>query len=99
MHTPQGNVVITGDLRLRHENGVPTEKEQEVWGKIGKEDNLLFIADGVLTSRFNNYHLWFWKKIKIVYALSSLLTDTLTTSAASRFFFRASATHLSTLAR
>ena len=51
MHTPQGNVVITGDLRLRHENGVPTEKEQEVWGKIGKEDNLLFIADSTNAER------------------------------------------------
>ncbi len=51
MHTPQGNVVITGDLRLRHEDGVPIEKEREVWGKLGKEDNLLFIADSTNAER------------------------------------------------
>lgn len=45
IETPYGNVLLSGDLRLNHKDGVPVEEEQEVWGKIGKENNLLFIAD------------------------------------------------------
>lgn len=45
IHTPQGNVVVTGDLKLDHDNGVPAEHEAKKWGAIGKENNLLFIAD------------------------------------------------------
>lgn len=43
--TPQGNVVITGDLKLEHENGVPSEREQKTWGALSKEKNIMFIAD------------------------------------------------------
>jgi len=45
LETPQGNVVITGDLKLDHDDGVPTEKEQKVWGELGKDKNIFFIAD------------------------------------------------------
>ncbi len=45
IRTPQGNVVITGDLRLEHDGGEPSEREHATWEKIGKEDNLFFIAD------------------------------------------------------
>jgi len=40
LETPQGNVVITGDLKLDHDDGIPSEKEQRVWGEIGKDKNL-----------------------------------------------------------
>lgn len=43
--TPYGNIVITGDLKLEHENGIPVESEVERWSRIGKEKNLLFIGD------------------------------------------------------
>jgi ribonuclease J len=43
--TKQGNIVISGDLRLDHVDGEPTDVEKEVWGNIGKQDNLLFIGD------------------------------------------------------
>jgi ribonuclease J len=43
--TKHGNVVISGDLRLEHQDGVPTEKEFKHWGKVGADKNLLFIAD------------------------------------------------------
>ena len=43
--TKHGNVVISGDLRLEHEDGIPTEKEKKNWGALGKDKNLLFIAD------------------------------------------------------
>ena len=43
--TPQGNVVITGDLKLDHVDTVPTDKEKKVWGDLAKDNNLFFIAD------------------------------------------------------
>jgi ribonuclease J len=45
VETPQGNVVITGDLKLDHDNGTPTEREVKTWGDIGKDKNIFFIAD------------------------------------------------------
>src|SRR3989339_576877 len=45
IETPFGNVVITGDLKLEHVDGIPTEKEERNWGDIGKENNILLIAD------------------------------------------------------
>ncbi len=45
IQTPWGNVVATGDLKLDHENGIPTDAEQKKWSELGKDNNLLFIAD------------------------------------------------------
>lgn len=45
IRTPHGNVVVTGDLKLEHADGIPSEREQKTWGEISKEDNLFFIAD------------------------------------------------------
>lgn len=45
LSTPQGNVVVSGDLKLDHDDGIPTEKEKKVWGDLGKEKNIFFIAD------------------------------------------------------
>ncbi len=43
--TEYGNIVISGDLKLDHENGEATDAEKKTWGHIGSQDNLLFIAD------------------------------------------------------
>jgi len=43
--TPYGNVVISGDLRLDHVKGEPTDAEKKTWGEVGKQNNLLFISD------------------------------------------------------
>lgn len=51
IETKYGNIVITGDLKLEHENGVPSEKEQRVWGEIGKDNNLFFIGDSTNAER------------------------------------------------
>lgn len=51
VETPYGNVVVTGDLKLEHEDGVPTEKEQKIWGDLGKQNNLFFIADSTNAER------------------------------------------------
>jgi ribonuclease J len=45
VETPYGNVIATGDLKLDHEDGVPAESEVKKWGDLGKQNNLLFIAD------------------------------------------------------
>jgi len=45
IETPQGNVVITGDLKLDHEDGIPTAREQKTWGDLAKDKNIFFIAD------------------------------------------------------
>jgi len=45
IETPQGNVVLTGDLKLDHVNGEPTDAEKKVWSAVGKEKNLMFIGD------------------------------------------------------
>ncbi|OGG68852.1 hypothetical protein A3E65_00580 [Candidatus Kaiserbacteria bacterium RIFCSPHIGHO2_12_FULL_56_13] len=45
VETPYGNIVVSGDLKLEHEEGVPTAHEQKVWGELAKNKNLLFIAD------------------------------------------------------
>jgi ribonuclease J len=43
--TPYGNVLVSGDMKLEHEKGKPTAKEEKKWGNLGKEKNLLLIAD------------------------------------------------------
>lgn len=45
IETPHGNVVISGDLKLEHDDGVPTEKEEKVWTEVGRGNNIIFIAD------------------------------------------------------
>src|SRR3989344_5283255 len=45
LETPYGNVVISGDLKLDHDDGIPSEREQKIWGDLGKDKNLFFIAD------------------------------------------------------
>ena len=45
IETPQGNIIITGDLKLEHSDGQPSEKELKTWEDLGKDKNLLLIAD------------------------------------------------------
>ncbi|MCK5022193.1 MAG: ribonuclease J [Candidatus Pacebacteria bacterium] len=45
VETPYGNIVLSGDYKLEHVDEIPTEKEKENWGEIGKDNNLLFISD------------------------------------------------------
>ncbi len=49
--TPQGNVVVTGDLKLEHDGTTPSEHEQKTWGDIGKDKNIFFIADSTNAER------------------------------------------------
>ncbi|MDE2399956.1 MAG: ribonuclease J [Patescibacteria group bacterium] len=43
--TPYGNIIVSGDMKLEHENGKPTVKEEKKWTGLGKEKPLLLIAD------------------------------------------------------
>src|SRR3989344_9268758 len=45
VETPYGNVLVSGDMKLEHEKGKPTAKEEKKWGALGKQKNLLLIAD------------------------------------------------------
>lgn len=51
IETPYGNVVVTGDLKLDHENGVPTPAEEKTWGVLAAQKNLFFIADSTNAER------------------------------------------------
>ncbi len=43
--TPWGNIVHTGDLRLDHDDGVPSQFEEEVYSVFKKEKALCLLAD------------------------------------------------------
>jgi ribonuclease J len=43
--TPYGNVIVSGDMKLEHEHSKATPKEEKKWSALGKENNLLMIAD------------------------------------------------------
>src|SRR3989344_5595820 len=45
VETPYGLIVHTGDLRLEHENGIPSEKEKGEFAIFKKESVLLLMAD------------------------------------------------------
>lgn len=51
IETPYGNVIATGDLKLEHDNGIPSAAEQKKWGALGAQKNLLFIADSTNAER------------------------------------------------
>jgi ribonuclease J len=51
IETPYGNVVVTGDLKLDHEDGDPAGHEKKKWGSLGEDNNLFFIADSTNAER------------------------------------------------
>ncbi|HEX9609087.1 MAG TPA: ribonuclease J [Candidatus Paceibacterota bacterium] len=51
IETKYGNVLLTGDLKLDHVDGIPTEAENKNFTELGKENNLFFIADSTNAER------------------------------------------------
>ncbi len=51
METKWGNIVISGDLKLEHDDGTPSAREEKVWNGVGKGDNILLFADSTNAER------------------------------------------------
>jgi ribonuclease J len=51
IETKHGNVIITGDIRLTHENGDVIKEERESWEAIGRDNNLIMLADSTNADR------------------------------------------------
>lgn len=51
IETPYGNIIHTGDMKLDHVNGVPSDFEQEEFGKLERQNNLLLLADSTNVER------------------------------------------------
>ncbi|MCA9365544.1 ribonuclease J [Candidatus Kaiserbacteria bacterium] len=45
VETKHGDVVITGDIKITHENGKPIKEEAEVWENVGKNKNIALVAE------------------------------------------------------
>lgn len=45
VETKHGDIVITGDIKLKHENGNVIVEEAQEWEKVGKNNNLLLVCD------------------------------------------------------
>ncbi len=43
--TPEGTIIHTGDLKLDHHGGIPTDEEEKVYSKFKNENILLLMAD------------------------------------------------------
>lgn len=45
IETKYGNIVISGDLKLDHDDGTPSKREEKVWNAVGKNNNIVLFAD------------------------------------------------------
>jgi ribonuclease J len=51
VETPFGNAIFTGDLKIENKDGIPAEFEVDTYTKLGKENNLVLIADSTNVSK------------------------------------------------
>ena len=51
VETPYGDIVATGDLKLDHNDGIPTEEEQKEFSKFKNRNVLLLMADSTNVER------------------------------------------------
>ena len=51
METPHGDVIITGDIRLSHEDGDVIKEEKKSWEDVGKNNNLVMLCDSTNADR------------------------------------------------
>ena len=51
VQTKHGNVVITGDIKLTHENGEVIEEERKDWEKVGEDKNIMLVCDSTNADR------------------------------------------------
>ena len=51
VETKHGDIVLTGDIKVTHENGTPMKEEREMWEAVGKNNNLLLVCDSTNADR------------------------------------------------
>ncbi|MCX6713023.1 MAG: RNase J family beta-CASP ribonuclease [Candidatus Vogelbacteria bacterium] len=51
IETPYGNIIVTGDFKLDHQDGVVVNEEREMFEKLGQEKNLLLMAESTNVER------------------------------------------------
>lgn len=51
VETKHGDIVLTGDIRLTHENGDVVPEEKADWQKVGQNNNLVLICDSTNADR------------------------------------------------
>lgn len=51
VETKHGDIVLTGDIRLTHENGDVVAEEKADWEKVGQNNNLVLICDSTNADR------------------------------------------------
>jgi ribonuclease J len=51
IETKHGDIVITGDIKLVHENGEVVVEERSSWEKVGKNNNLALLCDSTNSDR------------------------------------------------
>jgi len=51
VETPHGDVVITGDIKITHEDMNPAEHELKSWQGVGKNNNLILVAESTNAER------------------------------------------------
>lgn len=51
VETKHGDIVLTGDIKVSHEDGVPMKEEREMWESVGKNNNLLLVCDSTNADR------------------------------------------------
>ena len=51
IETPHGNIIFTGDLKVDHDNNIPLPHEEETFGALGAENNLVLLTDSTNVER------------------------------------------------
>jgi len=71
VHTKHGNVVITGDIKLTHEDNVPIKEERDVWEGVGMNNNILLVAESTNAEREG----WSAPEGKVFYNLEEIIKN------------------------
>lgn len=71
VETKHGNVVITGDIKITHEDSVPIKEEADVWEGVGKNNNILLVAESTNAEREG----WSAPEGKVFYNLEEIIKN------------------------
>ncbi|MDP3989139.1 MAG: ribonuclease J [bacterium] len=72
IETQWGNIVFTGDLKVDHDDGVPTAHEVETFGKLNAENNLVLLTDSTNVERPG----WSFSERAVHENLEAIIRDT-----------------------